>query len=51
MIVISVEPVPDNSPTPFAMKPLVGTAGTATAPATHDFGLNLASLPIGTVTR
>lgn len=51
MVVISVEPVPDNSPAPFAMKPLVGTAGTTTAPATHDFGLNLASLPTGTVTR
>lgn len=50
-VVISVEPVPDNSPAPFAMKPLVGTAGTATAPTTHDFGLNLGSLPTGTVTR
>lgn len=51
MVVISVEPFPDDSPAPFAMKPLVGTAGTATAPATHDFGLNLGSLPTGTVTR
>lgn len=50
-VVISVEPVPDNSPAPFAMKPLVGTAGTTTAPATHDFGQNLGSLPWGTVTR
>ena len=50
-VVISVEPVPDNSPAPFAMKPLVGTAGTETAPTTHDFGLNLGSLPTGTVTR
>lgn len=25
-IVISIEPVPDNSPAPFSMKPLVGTA-------------------------
>ncbi|WP_055435321.1 anti-sigma factor [Lacinutrix algicola] len=50
-VVISVEPVPDNSPAPFALKPLVGTAGTEVAPATHDFGLNLGSLPTGTVTR
>ncbi|MEW4925163.1 anti-sigma factor [Algibacter sp. 2305UL17-15] len=50
-VVISVEPVPDNSPAPFSMKPLLGTAGQATAPATHDFGLNLASLPSGTVSR
>lgn len=50
-VVISVEPVPDNSPAPFAMKPLVGTAGNETAPAVHAFGLNLASLPTGTVTR
>ena len=50
-VVISVEPYPDNSPAPFAMKPLVGTAGTATAPATNDFGLNLDSLPTGMVSR
>ena len=50
-VVISVEPFPDNSPAPFAMKPLVGTAGTATAPATHPFGLNLGSLPTGSVSR
>ena len=50
-VVISVEPSPDNSAAPFTMKPLVGTAGTETAPFTHDFGQNLASLPNGTVTR
>lgn len=50
-VVISVEPVPDDSPAPFVLKPLVGTAGNATAPATHDFGPNLASLPVGSVTR
>lgn len=50
-IVISVEPVPDNSPAPFTLKPLVGTAGQATAPTTHPFGLNLSSLPTGTVSR
>ena len=50
-VVISVEPVPDNSPAPFAMKPLVGTAGTETAPTTHNLAQNLGSLPSGTVTR
>ena len=50
-VVISVEPVPDDSTAPFAMKPLVGVAGNETAPAVHAFGLNLASLPTGTVTR
>ncbi|WP_426429624.1 anti-sigma factor [Winogradskyella sp. HB-48] len=50
-VVISVEPVPDDSPAPFVLKPLVGTAGNDTAPAIHDFGLNLASFPMGTVTR
>ena len=50
-VVISVEPVPDDSPAPFAMKPLVATAGQYTAPASHSFGQNLGSLPTGTVTR
>lgn len=50
-IVISVEPVPDDSPAPFVLKPLVGTAGNETAPTTHAFGPNLASLPTGSVTR
>lgn len=50
-VVISVEPVPDDSTAPFAMKPLVGTAGQATAPSTHNFGQNLGSLPTGTVSR
>lgn len=50
-VVISVEPVPDNSPMPFTLKPLVATAGQETAPATHNFVQNLSSLPIGTVTR
>jgi len=50
-VVISVEPVPDDSAAPFAMKPLVGIAGNDTAPATHAFGRNLASLPTGSVTR
>lgn len=50
-VVISVEPVPDNSPAPFAMKPLLGMAGTETAPAVHDFRQNLGSLPSGSVSR
>lgn len=50
-IVISVEPVPDDSPAPFAMKPLLGTAGQDTAPASHSFGQNLGTLPTGTVSR
>ncbi len=50
-VVISVEPVPDDSAAPFVMKPLVGTAGQDTAPNTHNFGQNLGSLPMGTVTR
>tara|TARA_R110001632_G_scaffold36869_4_gene93125 strand:- start:1234 stop:2094 length:861 start_codon:yes stop_codon:yes gene_type:complete len=50
-VVISVEPVPDDSVTPFAMKPLLASAGQATAPAKHLFTQNLGSLPTGTVTR
>ncbi|MFD2567536.1 anti-sigma factor [Pseudotenacibaculum haliotis] len=50
-IVITVEPVPDNSPAPFTLKPLIGTAGQATAPSTHSLGANLGSLPSGTVSR
>lgn len=50
-VVVSVEPVPDDSAAPFALKPLVATAGQATAPSTHSFGRNLGSLPTGTVTR
>lgn len=50
-IVISIEPVPDNSPAPFVLKPLVGTAGNETAPESYDFGQNLGSFPTGTVTR
>ncbi len=50
-IVITVEPVPDNSPGPFTLKPLAGMAGNETAPMFHDFALNLSSFPTGTVTR
>jgi len=52
-VVISVEPVPDNSPAPFVLKPLAAMVdGNAdTAPNTHSFGQNLESFPSGTVTR
>lgn len=49
--VISIEPVPDNSPAPFTLKPLVGMI--ASGAATHtalDMGQNL-TFPTGTVTR
>lgn len=49
MVVISVEPVPDNSTAPFTLKPLSGTAGQETAPETHTLSPNLGSLPTGTV--
>lgn len=52
-VVISVEPVPDNSPAPFLLKPLIADVASdaATAPATHNFAQNLGSLPSGTITR
>jgi len=50
-IVISIEPVPDNSSSPFLLKPLVGMAGNDLAPTSYDFNLNLDSFPTGTVTR
>jgi len=50
-IVITVEPVPDNSPLPFTLKPLAGPAGNDTAPTSYSFNLNLSSFPTGTVTR
>ena len=50
-VAISIEPNPDNNPGPFSIKPLIGVAGTETAPITHDLGLNLESFPTGTVTR
>jgi len=50
-VVISVEPVPDDSAAPFAIKPLVGVSGNELAPNVHDFNQNLGSLPTGTITR
>jgi len=58
-VVISVEPSPDNSASPFLLKPLVKmlsaealTVGEGeNAPNTHDLEQNLSTLPTGTVTR
>lgn len=52
-VVISVEPVPDNSPAPFLLKPLwlEVPADAATAPATHNFAQNLGTVPSGSVSR
>ncbi|MEM7087259.1 MAG: hypothetical protein AAF489_13810 [Bacteroidota bacterium] len=50
-VVVTVEPVPDNSPLPFTLKPLAAVAGTETAPSFNDFALNLGSFPSGTVSR
>lgn len=52
-VVISIEPVPDNSPAPFLLKPLLVslTADAATAPTTFPFEQNLGSLPTGSASR
>ena len=50
-VVVSVEPVPDDSPAPFVLKPLLGMAGQETAPSSHNLGSNLMSFPSGSVTR
>ncbi|MGB0839160.1 MAG: anti-sigma factor [Chitinophagales bacterium] len=52
-IVVSVEPVPDNSPAPFLLKPLVGSApSNATDRVVYDMGNNAsATNPTGTVSR
>lgn len=50
--VISIEPFPDNSPSPFTLKPLVGDIpAMALDHATYDLGQNLSSLPSGSVSR
>jgi hypothetical protein len=47
-IVISIEPVPDNSPAPFLLKPLVGMSPAGAASGTsYMLGQNLSSLPTG----
>lgn len=52
-VVISVEPVPDNSAAPFLLKPLVGAVPSDAqfAPTTYQFNQNLESLPTGWVKR
>ena len=47
--VISVEPVPDNSPAPFSIKPLVGMVGADAAGTLVGLGQNLDTVPYGTV--
>lgn len=54
MVVITVEPIPDNDPGPFTLKPLAATVSSnaATAPESHMFGLNVEeSFPSGWVGR
>lgn len=53
MAVISIEPVPDNSPMPFLLKPLSSMidANASFAPTTYNFSQNLNSLPTGVVSR
>ncbi len=51
-VVITVEPVPDNSPAPFTLKPLASVAGLDTAPNSQSFSNNVAaSFPTGSVSR
>ena len=50
-IVVSVEPDPDDSPLPFAIKPLVGAVPAAAADHTaYDMDNKAAGLPSGTAT-
>lgn len=48
-IVISIEPVPDNSPTPFTLKPLAGSAELTTFISMDNIAAN--TYPSGVVTR
>jgi hypothetical protein len=51
-VVISVEPFPDNSPSPFKLKPLSHTiASPAVTGTTINMMRDLSSFPSGTVTR
>lgn len=51
MAVISVEPNPDDSPAPFAVKPLLGVIpATAATGVSYSLALNAASFPTGTAT-
>ncbi len=49
--VISVEPDPDNSAAPFAIKPLTGTITDAGAEVAQSLSLNAASFPTGKATK
>lgn len=52
MAVISIEPVPDNNPAPFTLKPLAGAIPASAADhTTYEMGQNLGSFPTGTATR
>lgn len=52
LAVISVEPFPDNSPTPFLLKPLVATIpNPATQHLTYDMNLNTSSFPTGSAVK
>lgn len=49
--VISIEPEPDDSPSPFTLKPLAGPIGaTATDHVTYSMPNNAAAFPTGTAT-
>lgn len=51
-VVISVEPSPDNSPAPFALKPLVhNVPTTASTHTVLSMDQNLSAVPTGTVSR
>lgn len=52
LTVISIEPVPDNSPNPFSLKPLIGhIPDPAMDHVVLDMTLHLENLATGTVTR
>ena len=52
LAVISVEPMPDNSPAPFLLKPLTANIPAAALDhVTYSMTLNIGSLPSGIITR
>jgi hypothetical protein len=51
-VVVSIEPQPDDSASPFSLKPLIGDTGTALGGTNpYSMTLNNASFPSGSVTR
>jgi hypothetical protein len=50
-VVISIEPVPDNSPMPFLLKPLVGVVPASPMGVQTMANKSVANNPTGTVTR